>query len=55
MGTEEYYPYLLSFEQETYPQSAPIWFSEDDDTVVSNVISNLGDAPSDKNNVSNTS
>ncbi|XP_062610880.1 ubiquitin-conjugating enzyme E2 Q2-like [Saccostrea cucullata] len=36
---------------ETYPQSAPIWFSEDDDTIVSNVISSLSDAPPDKNNI----
>lgn len=36
---------------ETYPQSAPIWFSEDDDTIVSNVISRLSEAPPDKNNI----
>lgn len=53
----EFKPYQLVlsiisiFEQETYPQSAPIWFSEDDDTIVSNVISRLSEAPPDKNNV----
>lgn len=42
----------LSSLQETYPESAPIWFSDDDDPLVGGAIERLYEAAPDKFNVS---
>lgn len=38
---------VLSF-QETYPQTAPIWFAESDDSLVSEAIEVLNETTPDK-------
>jgi hypothetical protein len=37
--------------QETYPQTAPIWFCDEDDVVVTAAIEKLTNVSADKNNV----
>lgn len=46
-----YYVFFFIFEQEIYFQFVFIWFSEDDDIIVSNVIFCFSEVFLDKNNV----
>ena len=42
----------LILPQETYPQSAPIWFSDSEDSSVVDVVGELGDTKEEQYNVS---
>lgn len=44
--------FLLSCFQETYPQTAPIWFCDDDNVVATAAVEKLSNMPAEKNNVS---